>query len=49
MSYHPLNNMGWSEVRERLCEVLRLAAKYLELRIEEMESKQASTEKQKDS
>ena len=27
---HPLNNVGWSEVRDRLCNVLTLLSMYLE-------------------
>lgn len=36
---HPLNNVGWSEVRDRLCHVLSLAAEYLELKIKEAKEK----------
>ena len=39
---HPLNNRGWSEVRDRLCYVLNLATTYLELKI-----KQAQKEEKK--
>lgn len=34
---HPLNNRGWSQVRDQLCTVLSLAARYLELKIKQME------------
>lgn len=37
MMNHPLNNRGWSEVRDRLCHVLNLAARYLELKLNELE------------
>ena len=36
---HPLNNRGWSEVRDRLCHVLSLAAEYLEIKIKEAKEK----------
>lgn len=36
---HPLNNRGWSEVRDRLCHVLDLAARYLEIKIKEAKEK----------
>ena len=34
---HPLNNIGWNEVRTRLCHVLDLAAKYLEIKLQQLE------------
>ena len=36
---HPLNNVGWCEVRDRLCHVLSLAAEYLEIKIKEAKEK----------
>ena len=36
---HPLNNRGWSEVRDRLCHVLSLPAEYLEIKIKEAKEK----------
>ena len=39
MSNHPLNNRGWSSVRDLLICVLLKADKYLDLKIKEAESK----------
>lgn len=43
---HPLNNMGWSEVRNRLCQVLHLATEYLELKIEKLKYEKELREKE---
>lgn len=37
---HPLNNRGWSEVRDRLCDVLFLAEQYLKLKIKKLQKEE---------
>ena len=45
---HPLQSMGWDEVRQRLCSVLNLAHLYLELKIEKLQHEKKLREKDKE-
>ena len=39
---HPLNNVGWSEVRDRLCHVLSLLTQYLEKQLQQEKVERAT-------